>query len=110
LVVDPWLILGHELCGHAWLANFGQHEATGDAGRGMGGHQLTVARENELRKEHGIELRATFREPNCGETFWQDKKGSATVNWSDFRDVCEKWRADYNESHNTTYTITDTIP
>jgi len=110
LVVDPWLILGHELCGHAWLANFGQHEATGDAGRGMGGHQLTVARENELRKEHGIELRATFREPNCGETFWQDKKGSAKVNWLHFRVVCEKWRANYNKSHGTTYKITDTIP
>jgi Domain of unknown function (DUF4157) len=110
LDIDPWLVLGHELCGHAWLGNTGSAGPDETSPRGEGGHQETVARENELRKEHGIELRGTFKEPNCGESYWRDKGAPGKVNWSDFRKVCVAWRADYNKKNKTAFKITDTIP
>lgn len=110
LDIDPWLVLGHELCGHGWLGNSGGHGPDEASPRGEGGHQETVKRENELRKEHGIELRGTFKDPNCGESYWRDKKKPGTVNWSSYRDVCKKWREAYNKKHGTKYKITDTIP
>jgi hypothetical protein len=109
LNVDPWLVLGHELCGHGWLGNQGRSEPEKPL-RGEGGHQETVQRENELRKEHGIELRGTFKDPECGESFWREKKSPAKVNWSTYRAVCQKWRDDYNKKHGTKYKITDKIP
>jgi Domain of unknown function (DUF4157) len=110
LNVDPWLVLGHELCGHGWLGDSGK--AAGDEAlpRGEGGHQDTVARENELRKEHGIDLRGTFKDPDCGESFWRDKADPKKVNWSSYHTVCEAWRAAYNKAHGTSYKITDKIP
>ena len=48
--------------------------------RGRGGHQATVERENLIRDEQGIERRATFREPYCGE-----RKDH-------YRAECQKWR------------------
>ncbi len=110
LNIDPWLVLGHELCGHGWLGNFGKHGPDEVAPRGEGGHQETVARENLLRQEHGIELRGTFKQPNCGESFWRDKSAPGTVNWSSFHAVCQSWRTRYNTANGTTYKITDTIP
>ena len=110
LDIDPWLVLGHELCGHGWLGNFGKHGPDEAKLRGEGGHQETVARENALRKEHGIELRATFKEPNCGESFWRDKAAPGKVNWSSYRAVCQSWRDAYNKAHGTKYKITDPIP
>ena len=110
LNIDPWLVLGHELCGHAWLGNAGKHGPDEAAARGEGGHQETVARENELRAEHGIELRGTFKDPQCGESFWRDKKSPGAVNWSGFRDVCIAWRQNYNKANKTNYKITDKIP
>ncbi len=110
LDVDPWLVLGHELCGHGWLGNAGKHGPDEAAARGEGGHQETVARENLLRREHGIEQRGTFKEPNCGESYWRDKAAPGTVNWSSYHSICEKWRIDYNKKHGTKYSITDTIP
>jgi hypothetical protein len=110
LDVDPWLVLGHELCGHAWLGNSGSHGPDEAALRGEGGHQETVARENALRAEHGIELRGTFKQPNCGESYSRDKASPATVNWSTFRAVCLKWRDAHNKKNGTSYKITDTIP
>jgi hypothetical protein len=110
LDIDPWLVLGHELCGHAWLGNTGSAGPDETSPRGEGGHQETVARENQLRKEHGIELRGTFKQPNCGESYWRDKGAPGKVNWSDFRKVCQAWRADYNKKNKTTFKITDTIP
>ena len=110
LNIDPWLVLGHELCGHGWLGNSGLHGPDEASPRGAGGHQETVKRENELRKEHGIELRGTFKEPHCGESFWRDKKSPRTVNWSTHRMVCETWRKEYNKKHGTSYKITDRIP
>lgn len=110
LEIDPWLVLGHELCGHGWLGDRGQHGPDEAQPRGEGGHQATVARENLLRAEHGIELRGTFKQPHCGESFWKDKKKPAKVNWSSFRSVCEAWRKAYNAKHGTSFKITDTIP
>jgi hypothetical protein len=110
LDIDPWLVLGHELCGHGWLGNFGKHGPDEASPRGEGGHQETVARENELRREHGIELRATFKEPNCGESYWRDKAAPGTVNWSKYRAVCQSWRDAFNKAHGTKHKITDTIP
>lgn len=107
---DPWLVLGHELCGHGWLFNFGKGEPDVAKPRGEGGHQETVRRENELRREHGIELRGTFKDPHCGESFWRDKKSPTKVNWSGYRAICADWRAAYNKKHGTSYKITDRIP
>lgn len=110
LDIDPWLVLGHELCGHGWLGNFGRHGPDVADARGEGGHQATVARENELRKEHGVDLRGTFKDPNCGESYWRDKKVPGTVNWSGYRSVCQAWRVAYNKKNGTSYKITDRIP
>jgi hypothetical protein len=110
LDIDPWLVLGHELCGHGWLGDSGKHGPDETSPRGEGGHQATVARENELRREHGIELRGTFKQPDCGESYWRDKATGGPVNWSDYHMVCEQWRKDYNKKNKTNYSITDTIP
>ncbi|HEX7288143.1 MAG TPA: DUF4157 domain-containing protein [Candidatus Angelobacter sp.] len=90
----PWLILGHELCGHAWLEE--KHKE--DAGAGLvpsvvrnaqtGQLELTspellsgntvaphgdlgpIQRENLLRREHGMSARGfRVRDPYCGESF-----------------------------------------
>lgn len=63
-----------------------------------------------LRQEHGIDLRGTFKEPNCGESYWRDKASPRTVNWSSYRSVCESWRKTFNKANGTNYTIIDTIP
>jgi len=110
LNIDPWLVLGHELCGHGWLGNAGKHAPDRVAPRGEGGHQATVERENLLRAEHGIEARGTFKDPNCGESFSRDKAAPGTVDWSSYRATCEAWRKDYNKKHGTSYKITDRIP
>ena len=107
-VIDPWLVLGHELCGHAWLGNQGIQPSS--PVRGEGGHQATVERENQLRKEHGIELRGTFKSPHCGESFWRKKKAPKKVNWSGFRGVCKTWRKKYNKTNGTKFKIEDKIP
>jgi hypothetical protein len=108
--IDPWLVLGHELCGHGWLGNVGSHAPDAVSPRGEGGHQETVARENKLRAEHGIDLRGTFKDPHCGESYWRKKVKPADVNWSSYHATCEAWRKDYNKKHGTKFKITDTIP
>lgn len=110
LNIDPWLVLGHELCGHGWLGDSGKHGTDSGTPRGEGGHQDTVARENLLRQEHGIELRGTFKEPHCGESFWRSKTSPGAVNWSSFHSICDAWRAAYNKKNGTKYKITDKIP
>lgn len=108
--IDSWLVLGHELCGHGWLGNAGLHGPDIAKPRGEGGHQETVGRENLLRQEHGIDLRGTFKDPYCGESFWKDKAKPGKVNWSSFLQVCKAWRTAYNSKHGTKYKISDTIP
>ena len=90
--INPWLVLGHELCGHAWLDEKGLPDD--NATRGEGGHQETVARENELRKEHGMEGRGGFKDPYCGESFWRakTKAGPGPVQWSSYLKICAAWR------------------
>lgn len=103
--IDPWLVLGHELCGHAWLAEKGLPDD--NATRGEGGHQETVDRENQLRKEHGIEARGSFKDPYCGESFSQAKAGPGPVEWSTYLKTCEAWR---NKTYGGKYKISDKIP
>lgn len=106
--IPGWLVLGHELCGHAWLANQGMQPKTPD--RGKGGHQKTVARENLIRAEHGLDARGGFKDPYCGESFWRTKKKPSKLTWSKYLAVCRRWRRDYNRRHGTKYTIYDRIP
>lgn len=105
--IDPWLVLGHELCGHAWLGNAGRHCERRK--RGEGGHQKTVERENLIREEHGIERRGGFRDPHCGESYWRESE-EGPKNWSVYRDKCKQWRERLNELKGTDYDIDDRIP
>jgi len=107
MLMDPWLVLGHELCGHAWLAEKGLPDD--NATRGEGGHQETVDRENQLRKEHGIEERGGFKDPYCGESFWKAKtnKGPGPVQWSKYVQICAAWRW---KKYKGKYKISDKIP
>jgi hypothetical protein len=105
MTIDPWLVLGHEFCGHAWLDEKGLPDT--NATRGEGGHQETVARENELRKEHGIEARGSFKDPYCGESFFQEKAGPGPVEWSSYLKKCEAWR---KKTYGGKYKISDKIP
>jgi hypothetical protein len=93
---QPWLLLAHELCGHAWLDIKGQDEnktgpayATRDAQTGnykisnpesLGKdkpaphHERSVERENLIRKEHGMGPRGwRLKDPYCGESFLRDR-------------------------------------
>jgi hypothetical protein len=110
LNIDPWLVLGHELCGHAWLGDRGEHAPDKVAPRGSGGHQATVKRENLIRQEHGIEERGGYRDPYCGESFWRDKANPGGINRSGSLKECERWRKEYNKKHGTKYTLKDRIP
>jgi hypothetical protein len=105
--IDPWLVLGHELCGHAWLDEKGLPD--NNATRGEGGHQETVERENLLRKEHGLEERGRFKDPYCGESFWRAKlpKGPGPIQWSRYLSICAAWRW---KNYGRKYKISDRIP
>jgi outer membrane protein OmpA-like peptidoglycan-associated protein len=68
-----WLVLGHEMCGHARLFAHGTHP-TGppDTAGGRPSHNMTVGIENKIAAEHGIppaELRGLFADPHHGESF-----------------------------------------
>lgn len=108
--LPSWLVLGHELCGHGWLGNQGIHGPDHVAPRGEGGHQETVGRENKLRAEHKMDLRGSWKDPNCGESYFRTKAGPGPVQWSSSRNVCIAWRNDYNKKNGTNYTINDRIP
>jgi hypothetical protein len=103
--IDPWLVLGHELCGHAWLGEMGLPD--NNANRGEGGHQETVARENLIRQEHAIEERGSFKDPYCGESFSQDKAGPGKIVWSSYLAKCKAWRT---KKYGNKYKISDRIP
>jgi len=96
---EPFIVFGHELCGHGWMAIKGELAKDDNAERGRGGHQETVERENMMRREHGLTERNTFREPFCGE-----------VDDSDFQKECKVWRDEYNKLNGTKFTLADTIP
>jgi outer membrane protein OmpA-like peptidoglycan-associated protein len=68
-----WLVLGHELCGHAKLIERGTHP-TGPPPThgGRPSHDVTVGIENTIATEHGIpatDLRGLFADPHHGESF-----------------------------------------
>jgi hypothetical protein len=105
MAIDPWLVLGHELCGHAYLGEMGLPDD--NVTRGEGGHQETVARENLLRGEHGIEERGGFKDPYCGESFSQEKAGPGPINWSSYLEKCKAWR---KSNYGDKYKISDRIP
>jgi hypothetical protein len=65
LNAEPWLELGHEMCGHAWLKEKDIKEQPKP-----GAHDEAVGRENMIRREHGIEARGeSLKDPYCGESF-----------------------------------------
>src|SRR5436190_11010364 len=61
----PFIILAHELCGHHLLNRHGNDDENMLNDK-RGGHDPTINRENEIRDEHGIDQRGTFRDPCCG--------------------------------------------
>jgi hypothetical protein len=103
-IVENYLVLGHELCGHAWLDEKGLPDD--NATRGKGGHQEAVGRENELRSEHGVDLRGKFKDPFCGESFSQDKT-TGVITWSPSLQICADWR---KKTYGGKYKISDKIP
>ncbi len=105
LDIDPWLVLGHEFCGHAWLEENKLRDE--NATRGEGGHQETVERENQLRREHGIELRGGFKDPFCGESYWRDKSAPGKAEWSSYLAKCKAWR---DRTYGGKYKLSDRIP
>lgn len=91
--VDPWFLLAHELCGHAWLEVKNKPETTHEVAHqhfdasgnivcdatdknapGPHGHEHAIERENLIRQEHGMEARGwRLKDPFCGESFLRDK-------------------------------------
>jgi outer membrane protein OmpA-like peptidoglycan-associated protein len=67
-----WLVLGHELCGHARLFARGTHPlGPPPTHGGRPSHDVTVQIENKIASEHGIpasELRGLFADPHHGES------------------------------------------
>ena len=96
---EPFIVFGHELCGHGWMAIKGELAKDENAERGRGGHQETIRRENLIRQEHGLTQRNTFREPFCGE-----------VDDSKYQKECQIWRDEYNKLNGTRVALADTIP
>lgn len=74
--MESWLLLGHELCGHAWLE---EHGKPGEDEEGLDPktdacHHRTVEREIALRAEHGLGPRGFhLKAPFCGESFFRDR-------------------------------------
>lgn len=108
LPAEPWLLFAHELCGHAWLADRGREPNRNPPrwGRGGGGHEATVERENQIRREHGIPERGDYRDPYCGESYSVE---NGSYDWSHIG-KCMNWRQEYNRRHGTNYDITDDMP
>lgn len=72
--IPAWLVLGHELCGHAWLAD--KKISEGDDPKEYLRHNRTVERENLIRAEHGLEARGSrLKDPYCGEAYYTEKGG-----------------------------------
>ncbi|MGW5153502.1 OmpA family protein [Rhodococcus koreensis] len=69
-------VLGHEMCGHAWLKEKGKHPADSEKEKdgGRPGHDPTVALENKVAQEisgPGTALRGSFADPHHGESFFR---------------------------------------
>jgi hypothetical protein len=91
---EPWLLLAHELCGHAWLQVKQKPETSEPVSHAYRdpktgqmvsdpvtkdspaphGHEFAVEKENLIRKEHGLDPRGwRLKDPYCGESFLRDK-------------------------------------
>jgi hypothetical protein len=118
----PFIVLGHELCGHHWLSKRGSRERENTQNIERGGHDPAIKRENLIREEHGIEKRGTFRDPCCGffESTEQDLKKTSGKCGNDFergKEIkgtaayeCKHWRDEYNKLNGTSFTTDDAIP
>jgi len=132
LDVEPWLLLGHEMCGHARMMEQGKESPEETPGPRRE-HEVTIEQENLLRAEHGIPARASFKGPFCGESYWRDKPeqlqdylasiltrrpSPKEVHWTvdpsrpsqTYLDLCRQWRIEYNSANGTNVDIRDTIP
>jgi hypothetical protein len=108
--LDPWLILGHELCGHAWLGNFGMSEPE-TMTKTVGRQPLTVDRENALRAEHSIEARGrSFRDPFCGESYERVKGTKPGTEFFKHKQECEQARARCKKPGGGSFKIDEQIP
>ncbi|MCI0435187.1 MAG: DUF4157 domain-containing protein [Gemmatimonadetes bacterium] len=112
---EPWLVLAHEMCGHAWLASRGLEDPGSKTSRP--GHVPAIARENLIRAEHGIEARGIWRDPFCGEGYSHPKGTPTPTGLGDvvrqdptFGDECRAWRDTLNWFYCTRFTIADRIP
>ena len=66
-----WLVLGHELCGHAVGLSSGIPQKEPDYHGGRPGAESTINIQNKIAEEHGIpssELRGLSRDPHHGES------------------------------------------
>ena len=109
---DPWLILGHELCGHGWLGNQGKAESEKMI-MTEGRQPLTVDRENALRAEHQMEARGrSFRDPFCGESYERFKAGKTGTETFDpgAMDHCTRLRARCRKPDKKLFKIEERIP
>jgi hypothetical protein len=109
---DPWLILGHELCGHGWLADKGKAE-TPEVVAKFGRQPFTIDRENALRAEQAIEARGrSFRDPFCGESFERLKAGKAGTETfdPDLMKSCIQARARCKKPNNDAFKMEERIP
>lgn len=126
--MPPWLVLAHELCGHASFMNKGKSmdDFIGNAIVGRGAHTPTIDIENKIRSEHGIEARGTHRDPCCGGDIDGIFQGTTATTCKDFLKTpkaqtllkdpdtvlfeCKKWRDEYNQLNGTSFTLEDSVP
>ena len=63
-----WLVLGHELCGHAMHMDAGTHDPRPQPKNNRPGHDQAINEENKLAREHGLGERGLFKDPKRGES------------------------------------------
>jgi Domain of unknown function (DUF4157) len=120
---EPWLILGHEMCGHAWLqdrAPRGQGDEEGHVEGDDLRHHRTVERENLIRAEHGMEARGfRLKDPFCGESFARDRSvpnapaqfGQSVGDGSGTRlDECQQAREQFFPKEARRFKVSERIP
>jgi len=117
----PFIILAHELCGHHLLSRHGNDNENMLNDR-RGGHDPTINRENEIRSEHGIDQRGTFRDPCCGlgDNSPEGMEGTTHPCGKKFEEgltkhrkyayECKHWRDEYNRLNGTSFAVEDAIP
>jgi RHS repeat-associated protein len=74
------IILGHELCGHAYYMTQGLHDPNPQPRGNRPGHDQAIDMENNIRREQSgkeklpdEELRGKFADPKKGESVWRKK-------------------------------------